>query len=75
MSVTIKKTTPEGKGVRTAIQAGVASALIALAISIWNVPGVPQVVEAWVVENFIQVILAVGVPSGLIAYVQNKAGK
>lgn len=72
MGKVINKKTPTGKGIRTGIQAGVATALLALVTAIWNVPTVPQVVEAWAVDNVLPLILSIGVPAGIVAWLQNR---
>lgn len=63
-----------GKGVRTAIQAMV-GLVVGLVVAVWAVPGVPEVVTSYLVNNALQVLLLVGVPAGAVAYLQNKAGK
>jgi small basic protein len=64
------KTTPAGKGVRTALQA-VVGALVGLVAVVWAVPGVPEAVQAYLVTNAIPLLLLVGVPAGVVAFLQN----
>ena len=68
------KNSAVGKGVRTALQA-MAGLVIGLVAVVWAVPGVPEAVTSYLVNNALQVLLVVGVPSGFVAYLQNKAGK
>lgn len=68
------KNSAVGKGVRTAFQA-MAGLVVGLVVVVWAVPGVPEVVTNYLVNNALQVLLVVGVPSGAVAYLQNKAGK
>lgn len=68
----ISKTSPAGKGVRTGLQA-VAGSLIGLVVVVWAVPGVPEAVTAYVSTNWLPILLTIGVPSGLVAWLQNKA--
>ncbi|WP_146082358.1 hypothetical protein [Rathayibacter sp. AY1C5] len=68
------KNTPAGKGIRTAIQA-IGGALVGLVAVVWAVPGVPEAVTSFLVDNTIPLLLAVGIPSGLIAFLQNKVEK
>lgn len=69
--------TPQQKGVRTFLQT-VAGSLVGLVLAVWNVPGVPDAVVAYAKTNFAPLLVTlaalVGVPAGLIAYVQNKKG-
>ena len=65
---------PKVKGLRTALQA-IAGVAIGLILAVWAVPGVPEVVINYLAENAIQIALLVGIPSGLVAWVQNSLGK
>lgn len=69
--------TPTQKGVRTFIQT-LGGLLVGLLIAVWNVPGVPEAIVAYVQANFVPLfaglLVTVGLPSGLIAYFQNKKG-
>ena len=69
--------TPEQKGVRTFLQT-VGGSVVGLLLAVWNVPGVPEAVTAYARTNFVPLLVTlavlVGVPSGVIAYFQNKKG-
>ena len=67
------KYTPTGKGLRTALQA-VVGVLVGLVAVVWAVPGVPEAVTQYLTDNVLQIALIVGVPSGLVAFIQNKLG-
>lgn len=76
------KNTAKGKGVRTAIQATIgtiAAFLIGLVAVVWAVPGVPEAVTNYLVNNAVQLLtylgLSAGALSGVFSYLQNKAGK
>lgn len=62
------------RGIRTAIQA-VIGAFVGLVVTVWAVPGVPEAVGAYLLDNFIPVAIAVGVPSGIAAFVWNALRK
>lgn len=66
--------TPLNKGIRTALQA-IVGALIGLIVVVWAVPGVPEAVIEYATTNLVPLLLAVGIPAGLIAWVQNRLGK
>lgn len=63
------------KGVRTSLQAFIAF-VVGLILVIWNTPGVPQNVEAYLRPYEVNVLVWIGIPtvfvSGLIAYVGGK---
>ena len=69
--------TPTQKGVRTFLQT-LGGLLVGLIMAVWNVPGVPEAIVAYVRVNFVPLfmglLVTVGIPSGLIAYIQNKKG-
>lgn len=69
-----KPTTPIQKGLRTALQAGV-GVLIGLATTVWAVPGVPEAVQTYLTGHVLQLVITVGAPAGLFAWLQNRAGK
>lgn len=70
----LDKNTPVGKGVRTALQA-IVGVVIGLVAAVWAVPGVPEVVQQYLLQNVVVVLLVfVGIPSGVVAYFQNKKG-
>lgn len=66
--------TPLNKGVRTALQA-IAGSLIGLVTVVWAVPGVPEAVVEYAQTNWLPILLSIGIPSGLVAWIQNKIGK
>lgn len=68
------KTTPAGKGLRTAAQA-ILGSLIGLVTAIWAVDGVPETVFNYLKDNWLIVAVAIGLPSGLLAWLQNRLGK
>lgn len=70
----MNRNTPAGKGVRTALQAIVGS-LIGLVAVVWAVPGVPEAVAEYLKSNAVPLLLVIGVPSGLVAWVQNRLGR
>jgi hypothetical protein len=66
--------TPVVKGVRTAFQAMVGS-VVGLVVVVWAVPGVPEAVTGYLTTNWLPILLTIGVPSGLVAFIQNRLGK
>ena len=68
------KNTPTGKGIRTGLQAVIGS-LIGLVAVVWAVPGVPEAVVEYAKSNWLPLLLTVGIPSGLVAWFQNRIGK
>lgn len=70
----MNKNEPSVKGIRTALQAVVGS-LIGLVVVVWAVPGVPEAVIEYAKTNWLPILLSIGIPSGLVAWVQNKLGK
>ncbi|MDQ0825436.1 hypothetical protein QFZ60_001609 [Arthrobacter sp. B2I5] len=58
------------KGLRTGIQAA-AGALLALVTVVWAVPGVPEAVMNWLSTNAVQLLIAIGAPSGLVSWLWN----
>lgn len=66
--------TPLNKGVRTALQA-IVGAFVGLVLVVWAVPGVPEAVVEYLKGNAVPVLLAIGIPSGIVAWVQNLLGK
>lgn len=70
--------TPTQKGVRTFFQT-LGGLLVGLILAVWNVPGVPEAIVAYAKTNFValfmSLIVLVGLPSGLIAYFQNRLGR
>lgn len=76
MTTTTKTTerTPLSKGIRTALQAMV-GVLVGLVAVVWAVPGVPEAVIEYLRSNVIEVAVLVGIPSGVVAWIQNAIGK
>lgn len=66
----MNKTKPLVKGLRTAAQAAV-GVLVGLVAVVWAVPGVPEAVTSYLVDNALPLALMFGVPAGLVAWVQN----
>lgn len=66
--------TPVVKGVRTAFQS-IIGAVIGLIAVVWAVPGVPEAVVQYLQTNWFLILLSIGVPSGLVAWLQNRLGK
>ena len=66
--------TPLNKGVRTALQA-IVGALVGLVLVVWAVPGVPEAVTEYAKINAVPLLLAIGIPSGIVAWIQNRLGK
>ncbi|MCA9333895.1 hypothetical protein KC963_02505 [Candidatus Saccharibacteria bacterium] len=73
-----KQSTPVVKGVRTFLQT-IAGLLVGLVAAVWSVPGVPEAVTAYVQANFVPLLIGlavfVGIPSGVVAWLQNRLGK
>lgn len=67
----VSKNTAAGKGIRTGVQSVVGS-VVSLALAIWAVPGVPEVVTSFIAQNWLPLLLTVGVSSGIGAWLQNK---
>lgn len=68
----INRTSPAGKGLRTGLQS-VFGSIIGLVVVVWAVPGVPEAVIDYASANWLPLLLTVGVPSGVVAWLQNKA--
>lgn len=66
--------TPLNKGVRTALQT-IVGALIGLVLVVWAVPGVPEAVIEYAKTNLVPLLLVIGIPSGFVAWLQNRLGK
>lgn len=64
-----------GRGLKTTAQAGIGTLLLTglakLAVDVWNVPGVPEIVVKYLQDNLILIASAVGISSGLTAFVWN----
>lgn len=74
MANLLDKKTAVGKGIRTGFQS-ILGSVIGLVVVVWAVPGVPEAVINYVTNNWLPILLTIGVPSGFVAFVQNKAGK
>lgn len=66
--------TPINKGVRTGIQAMLGSVIGLIAV-VWAVPGVPEAVVNYAQTYWLPILLSIGVPSGFVAWLQNRLGK
>lgn len=70
--------TPVVKGVRTFFQT-IGGLLVGLVAAVWNVPGVPETVTAYAQANFVPLLIGliafVGLPAGIIAWLQNRLGR
>lgn len=58
------------KGLRTAAQA-IVGALVGLVIVVWAVPGVPSAVINYLSTNAVELLVSVGLPSGLVSWAWN----
>lgn len=72
------KNSPSAKGWRTFFQSVVAT-VIAFLYGLWELPGVSDYTSNFLrtegVSLLIGLALLIGIPAGLIAYFQNRAGK
>jgi hypothetical protein len=63
-----------GRAIKTFIQA-LGGFIIGLGVAIWQVPGVPDAVQGYIVSNLPQVIVTIGIPvavsSGAISFIWN----
>lgn len=70
--------TPVVKGVRTFFQA-LGGCLVGLLAAVWAVPGVPAAIQGYAQANFWPLfgglLVFIGLPAGLIAWLQNRLGK
>lgn len=62
--------TPLVKGIRTAIQA-IVGLIVGYIFFIWAVPGVPAATIQYISTNLVPLLVSVGIPSGLVAFVWN----
>jgi TRAP-type C4-dicarboxylate transport system permease small subunit len=63
------------RGVRTFIQAFIGF-FVGLVTTVWSIPGVPEAVETYVMNNIPSVLVYLAIPSGLagiVAYIWNRA--
>ena len=58
------------RGVRTIFQT-IIGAFVGLVLAVWAVPGVPEAVTSYISTNLVQLLLVVGIPSGLASFVWN----
>lgn len=70
MAGVVTKDSAVSRSVKTLVQTVVGLA-IGLAVTVWAVPGVPDAVAHYALNNFIPVALAIGVPSGLTSLIYN----
>ena len=63
----ITKDSATDRGIKTAVQA-MLGFLAGLAMAIWAVPGVPHAVISYIEANIPQMLLIIGVPSGLVSF-------
>lgn len=62
------------RGVRTGLQTSlgvIVTFFIGLFLAVWNVPGVPMTVLDYMSQNFPATLAAVGIPSGIVAFIWN----
>ena len=55
------------KGLRTAAQA-IVGAFVGLLIVVWAVPGVPEAVIHYLQSNVVELLVSIGIPSGLASW-------
>lgn len=71
----VDKNTPTAKGVRSVLQA-IAGFMIGLVVTVWAVPGVPEAVKDYMLNNGVSLLLVLGfssaVVTGLVSFIQNK---
>lgn len=74
----LDKNTPEGKGWRTFVQAAAAT-VVAFFYGLWELPGVSEYTQEFIqtegVSLLIGLAVLIGIPAGILSYVQNKQGK
>ena len=66
--------TPINKGVRTGIQSMI-GAVVGLVVVVWAVPGVPEAVGNYLQTYWLPILFGIGIPSGFVAWLQNRLGK
>lgn len=63
------------RGLKTSAQAFIGTFLVIpisnLIIKLWAIPGVPEVVQAWMMDYFVLIATSLGISSGLVAFVWN----
>lgn len=63
------------KGTRVSILATLSTFVVGFFVTVWNVPGVPDAVIAYLSSNLIQVALGFGIPAGIATLLFNFAKK
>jgi hypothetical protein len=58
------------RGVRTIFQT-IIGAFVGLIVAVWAVPGVPETVTHYISSNMVQLLLVVGIPSGVASFIWN----
>lgn len=72
-----KDDSAKGRGIRTGLQ-GLIGIFTGLAVVVWQVDGVPQVVWNYVTTNLTGTLTLIGIPAamtGLVSYLWNKTSK
>lgn len=73
-----KNNTPEAKGIRTFLQS-VAATVVAFLYGLWQLPGVSDYVQNFIETQGLSLLLGlaalIGIPAGIIAFVQNKVAQ
>lgn len=62
------------RGVRTSIQAALATLLtfsVGCIFAVWNVPGVPDALLSYIYNNLPQCLMAIGLPTGIVSFIWN----
>lgn len=59
-----------GRAIKTAVQAMIGF-VAGLIVVVWGVPGVPETVLGYVQQHLVEVLIIVGVPSGLTSFAWN----
>jgi small basic protein len=63
-----------GRGMKTAVQA-IIGFVVGLAIVVWRVDGVPQVIQNYIATHLLEVIMTIGLPvatsTGIVSFVWN----
>lgn len=63
------------RGIKTSAQAFIGTFLIIpitnLIVKLWATPGVPEIVQAWLMDYFVLIATSLGISSGIVAFVWN----
>lgn len=74
----VDKNSPQGKGFRTFYQT-VGATVLAYFYGLWNLPGVSEYTTQFLENQGFELLIGaaalIGIPAGLIAYLQNRRGK